>query len=98
MWKVDGYDTGDRNVQSRGINATDAIVSSDESFVFSQLRIPQSKANSNSTVICIVIKDLLIPSSAESSEPVKLILQGMFVVVCILCVLYACRYMIEPFH
>ena len=94
LWTVDGYGTGSPSVRSKGIEIASYI--QDGHSVSSQLSIPKTRANSNITVICTVMKYLRIPSSAESSEPVKLILQGMFVVVCILCVLYACRYMTEP--
>ncbi|KAL5469208.1 hypothetical protein EMCRGX_G030432 [Ephydatia muelleri] len=74
LWTVDGYGTGSPSVRSKGIEIASYI--QDGHSVSSQLSIPKTRANSNITVICTVMKYLRIPSSAESSEPVKLILQG----------------------
>ena len=78
-WIVDGYSTGSLYALNKGIWFSDTITSPDGHFVSSQLLIPQTKANSNITVKCTVINASY--TGIESSEPIKLLLQGMFVVV-----------------
>ena len=74
LWTVDGYTTGEAYVLSKGIQDTQFIVSPDGLTVSSQLIVPTTKANNNITVICVVQDRQLNP---QSSNPVKLLVQGM---------------------
>ena len=71
-WTVDGNDTGTSYVLSRGILYTPHLNSPDGT-VSSQLTVPTTKVNSNIKVICIVMN---ASHNFQSSDPVRLILQG----------------------
>ena len=75
-WTVDGYTTGTLYVLNKGIYNT-VPISPDGLTVSSQLIVPTTKANNNITVICTV-QDASY--NHQSSDPVKLILQGTHVV------------------
>ena len=77
LWTVDGYFTGEGYVLNKGIRYTPFIVSPDGLNVSSQLIVPTIKANNNITVICIVQDSLF---NHQSSNPVKLFLQGTVLV------------------
>ena len=72
-WIVDGYTTGTLYVLNKGIKDTNFLVSPDGLTVSSQLIVPTTKANNNTVVVCTQL-DLLF--NRQSSDPVKLILQG----------------------
>ena len=74
LWTVDGYTTGEAYVQNKEIQDTQFIVSPDGLTVSSQLIVPTTKANNNITVICTVQDRQL---NHQSSNPVKLLVQGM---------------------
>ena len=75
LWTVDGYTTGTQYVLSKGIQYTPYIVSPDGPTVSTQLIFPTTKANRNNTVICITTWQVP-PYNLQSSNPVRLILQG----------------------
>ena len=70
LWIVDVQ----TNDSSKEIQYTPFIVSADGLTVSSQLIVPTTKANNNITVICTVQDSLF---NHQSSNPVKLYLQGM---------------------
>ena len=74
-WTVDGYTTGESYVLSRGIHDSRYLVTPDGLRVYSSLTVPTSHANSNISVICTTF-DPSIMNKRESSDPVKLMLQG----------------------
>ena len=81
LWTVNGYTTGSSYVLNKGIRYTPFIISPDGLTVSSQLIVPTTKANNNITVICIVLDSLFNP---QSSNPVKLFLQGTVLIrICI---------------
>ena len=73
LWAVDGYTTGSSYVLNKGIQLKPFIVTPDGLTVSSQLIVPTTKANNNITVICTVQDSLF---NHQSSNPVKLFLQG----------------------
>ena len=73
-WTVDGYTTGTSYVQNKGIYPT-PYVSPDGVTVSSQLIVPTTKANNIITVICTV--EDASTGNHQSSDPVRLILQGI---------------------
>ena len=77
-WTVDGYTTGTLYVLSKSIQYTRFKVSPDGLTVSSQLIVPTTKANNNITVICTVLD--ASSSNYQSSDPAKLILQGIVTV------------------
>ena len=81
FWDVDEHPAGSRYVLNKGIQATPYISTPDGLIVSSQLIVPTTKANNNIAVICRVF-DLVF--NHQSSNPVKLILQGMLLDVRIL--------------
>ena len=78
LWTVDGYDSGTPYVRNKGIQYTPFIISLDGLTVSSQLIVPTTKANNNITVICIVLDTSL---NYQSSDPVKLFLQGTVLII-----------------
>ena len=77
---VDGHALGSSYVLNKGIQYTPTIISPVGLTVSSQLIVPTTKANNNITVICIVLDSLFNP---QSSNPVKLYLQGAAYIICI---------------
>ena len=73
LWTVDGYTTGTLYLHNKGIQPEHITVSSDRLTVSSQLIVPTTKANYNITIICIVQDSSF---NSQSSNPVKLFLQG----------------------
>ena len=80
LWTVDGYSTGASYVVNKGIQYTLYLLSPDERTVSSQLIIPTTKANNNTVVICTVLDKSFNP---QSSDRVRLILQGTHVLLCV---------------
>ena len=80
MWTVDGHNIGSSYVLNKGILYTPTIVLPDKLTVSSQLIVPTTKANNNITVICTVQDSLF---NLQSSNPVKLYLQGAAYIICI---------------
>ena len=70
LWAVDGYALRSPYVLNKGIRP---ITSPDGLTVSSQLIVPTTKANSNVTIICIVLDSSF---KQQSSNPVTLFLQG----------------------
>ena len=74
FWTVDGHDDSTPYVLNKGISYT-SPVSPDGVTVSSQLIVPTTKANNNTVVVCTVLDTSF--KYFQSSDPVKLILQGM---------------------
>ena len=74
FWMIDGLDTGTPYVLSKGIVPIMPRISLDRLTISSQLIVPTTKANNNITVICVLL-DLSLYNH-QSSDPVRLILQG----------------------
>ena len=79
LWTVDGHAAGSSYVLNKGIQYTPFISSLDGLTVSSQLIVPTTKAN-NITVICTVQDSVF---NLQSSNPVKLYLQGAAYIICI---------------
>ena len=72
-WTMDGHDSGTSYVLNKGIYPT-PYVSPDGLTISSQLIVPTTKANNNTVVVCTVLDTSTY--YRQSSDPVRLILQG----------------------
>ena len=73
-WTVDGHDDSTSYVRNKGISYAPPL-SPDGVTVSSQLIVPTTKANNNTVVVCTVLDTSF--KYFQSSDPVRLILQGM---------------------
>ena len=80
MWTMDGHAIGSSYVLNKGILYTPTIILPDKLTVSSQLIVPTTKANNNITVICTLLDSLF---NLQSSNSVKLYLQGAAYIICI---------------
>ena len=80
LWIVDGHALGSSYVLNKGIQCTPFIVLPDKLTVSSQLIVPTTKANNNIAVICTLLDSVF---NLQSSNPVKLYLQGAAYIICI---------------
>ena len=77
VWTVDGHVATTSYVLNKGIYYTTSV-SPDELTVSSNLTVPTTKANHNIKMISTVLDTSL--SYHQSSDPVKLILQGIYII------------------
>ena len=85
FWTVDGYAATTSYVHNKGIYYTPPV-SPDGLTVTSQLIVPTTKANNNTVVFCTVLNTSTYYH--QSSDPVRLILQGTCTVHAHCCMLF----------